>query len=103
MIPTFDVALAKSYKDHENKVWNSDGTPNGIWFASRKLDGCRCIAIKEKDAVILVPKHQEYYSLTLDQLQKTLHTPIIIDGRNVWNRHQAHEKGFTFRGVGLPR
>ena len=60
-------------------------------------------AIKDKDALILVTKHQEYYDLTLDQLKQTLRTPIIIDGRNVWNRHQALEKDFTFRGVGLPR
>ena len=60
-------------------------------------------AIKDKDAVILVTKHREYYNLTLDKLKQTLRTPIIIDGRNVWDRHQALEKGFTFRGVGLPR
>ena len=60
-------------------------------------------AIRDKDAVILVTKHREYYQLTLDRLKQTLRTPIIIDGRNVWNRHQALEKGFTFRGVGLPR
>jgi len=60
-------------------------------------------AIKNKDAVILVTKHQEYYNLNLDQLKQTLRTPIIIDGRNVYNRHQALKKGFTFRGVGLPR
>jgi len=60
-------------------------------------------AIRDRDAVILVTKHQEYYDLTLDQLKKTLNTPIIIDGRNVYDRHQALEKGFTFRGVGLPR
>jgi UDP-N-acetyl-D-mannosaminuronic acid dehydrogenase len=60
-------------------------------------------AIQGKDAVILVTRHNEYQELTLDQLKETLHTPIIIDGRNVWNRQQALEKGFTFRGVGLPR
>jgi len=60
-------------------------------------------ALENKDAVILVTKHKQYYDLTLDQLKQTLRTPIIIDGRNVWNRHQALQKGFTFRGVGLPR
>ena len=60
-------------------------------------------ALQDKDAVIHVTKHREYTRLTLDQLKQTLRTPIIIDGRNVWNRHQALQKGFTFRGVGLPR
>jgi UDP-N-acetyl-D-mannosaminuronic acid dehydrogenase len=60
-------------------------------------------SIQNKDAVILVTKHREYLDLALDQLKQQLRTPIIIDGRNVWDRHQALEKGFTFRGVGLPR
>ena len=59
--------------------------------------------LQDKDALNLVTKHREYYQLTLDQLKQTLRTPINIDGRNVWNRHQALQKGFTFRGVGLPR
>ena len=53
-------------------------------------------ALENKDAAILVTKHREYQHLTLDQLKATLRTPIIVDGRNVWNRHQAIEKGFTF-------
>jgi UDP-N-acetyl-D-mannosaminuronic acid dehydrogenase len=60
-------------------------------------------ALQNKDTIILVTKHREYTRLTLDQLKQTLRTPIMIDGRNVWNRHQALQKGFTFRGVGLPR
>ncbi len=60
-------------------------------------------ALQSKDAVMLVTRHREYQELSLDQLKKTLRTPVIIDGRNVWNRHQALEKGFSFRGVGLPR
>jgi len=60
-------------------------------------------ALRDKDAVILVTKHRDYYNLTLDRLKATLRKPIIVDGRNVWDRHQALEKGFTFRGVGLPR
>jgi len=40
LIPTFDVVLAKKYEDHKKKVNFSDG-----WWASRKLDGLRCICI----------------------------------------------------------
>jgi len=40
LIPTFDVVLAKKYEDHMKKVNFKDG-----WWASRKLDGLRCICI----------------------------------------------------------
>mgnify|MGYP002507805794 CR=1 FL=1 len=36
LIPTFDVALANSYKDVSSKVNIFDGS----WYASHKLDGC---------------------------------------------------------------
>ncbi len=60
-------------------------------------------AVTGKDCVILVTKHKEYLETDLDYLKKQLKTPIIVDGRNVWDRKEAINKGFTFRGVGLPR
>lgn len=41
LIPTFDVALAEAYNEKTKKKVNW----NDIWFASRKLDGVRCICI----------------------------------------------------------
>ena len=43
------------------------------------------------------------FETDLDYLKKHLNTPIIVDGRNVWDRNEALEKGFIFRGVGIPR
>ena len=43
LIPSFDVALANDYwKAKKNVDFKKDR-----WFASRKLDGCRCILIEE--------------------------------------------------------
>jgi len=58
-------------------------------------------ALQDNDAAILVTKHREYQQLT-HPLKATLRTPIIIDGRNLWNRQSTRE-GFTFREVGHPR
>src|SRR5690606_18325835 len=40
-IPTFDVALAEKFDGNEKKV----DFESGEWWASRKLDGVRCITI----------------------------------------------------------
>lgn len=40
-VEVFEVALANSYKDVEKKVNIFDGG----WYASRKMDGVRCIAV----------------------------------------------------------
>jgi UDP-N-acetyl-D-mannosaminuronic acid dehydrogenase len=59
--------------------------------------------LEGRDCILLVTRHREYCDLSLDALKEKMRTPIIIDGRNVWSRSEAISKGFTFRGVGLPR
>lgn len=41
LIPEFEVSLCKVYEDYKSKV-NFEGDK---WYASRKIDGCRCIVI----------------------------------------------------------
>ena len=68
-IPEFNVALAKDI----NKVPKSAKPvfEKGEWFASRKLDGVRCIAIKEGN-------HVQFYSrtgkefFTLDKIKEAI-------------------------------
>jgi hypothetical protein len=36
-------------------------------------------------------------------LKKQMSTPIIVDGRNVFNQEECLKLGFGFRGVGLPK
>ncbi|MGG4105268.1 ATP-dependent DNA ligase, partial [Paenibacillus lautus] len=43
-IPEFDVLLAKAYKDHGHKL-------KGRFYITLKLDGIRCVAIKQNGAV----------------------------------------------------
>jgi DNA ligase 1 len=48
LIPTFNVALANSYWDIQDKVdFDKD-----IWFASRKLDGCRLLTVVDELGVV---------------------------------------------------
>ena len=58
VIPTFDVALAEKYDDKHFDVYDSD------WYASRKLDGVRCIIRKEGDKVTAFSrKGKEFHTL----------------------------------------
>jgi len=58
-------------------------------------------ALQDSDCIAIVTKHREYTNFNLDELKKTMKTPIIIDGRNIFNPTTAKEHGFTFRGVGI--
>jgi len=58
-------------------------------------------AVKDRDCVAITTRHREYRELKLDWLREILATPVIVDGRNVFNQEDALSAGFTFRGVGI--
>jgi UDP-N-acetyl-D-mannosaminuronic acid dehydrogenase len=57
-------------------------------------------AVKGADVLIFATNHKEYYNLDLDDLKKKVRTPIIIDGRNIFDKKVVEEKGFIYRKVG---
>jgi UDP-N-acetyl-D-mannosaminuronic acid dehydrogenase len=57
-------------------------------------------AVKGADVLIFATNHKEYYNLDLDDLKKKVRTPIIIDGRNIFDKKLVEEKGFIYRKVG---
>ncbi len=57
-------------------------------------------AVVNADVLIFTTNHSEYYDINLDDLKKKIKTPIIIDGRNIFNKKLVEEKGFIYRKVG---
>lgn len=60
-------------------------------------------AVNGSDCLIVVTRHKEYLNMKPVTLKKQMSTPIIIDGRNVFNQEECLKLGFSFRGVGLPK
>jgi UDP-N-acetyl-D-mannosaminuronic acid dehydrogenase len=59
-------------------------------------------AIKDVDVLVLMTAHDEYGKTGLKGLRKLLKakTPILIDGRNVFDKAKAEKEGFVYLGVG---
>lgn len=57
-------------------------------------------AIKDSDALLLVTEWPEYWSPDYLRLLKDMHMPLIIDGRNIFDRKVLEIYGFTYIGVG---
>jgi UDPglucose 6-dehydrogenase len=55
---------------------------------------------KDCDALIVVTEWNEFKQLDLQKLKDLLKTPVIFDGRNLYDPHLMKESGFTYRGVG---
>ncbi len=57
-------------------------------------------ALENADAVVLSTKHKDYLNLDLKKMKKKLNTPVLVDGRNAFDREAAIKAGLTYRGVG---
>jgi UDP-N-acetyl-D-mannosaminuronic acid dehydrogenase len=57
-------------------------------------------AVVDADVLMFTTNHSEYYNIDLDDLRKKVRTPIIIDGRNIFDKKMVEEKGFIYRKVG---
>jgi len=57
-------------------------------------------AATDADALLILTDWREFTDLDLDRLRYTLRYPIVIDGRNLFDRAIMAEKGFTYLSVG---
>jgi len=52
------------------------------------------------DAIVLVTEWNEFKQLDMDRIKVAMRTPILVDGRNIYDPEQMRAKGFTYRGMG---
>jgi UDPglucose 6-dehydrogenase len=52
------------------------------------------------DALVLMTEWNEFKHLDLARLRGLMRTPVIVDGRNVYEPQPMWEAGFLYRGVG---
>ncbi|HEX6270301.1 MAG TPA: UDP-glucose/GDP-mannose dehydrogenase family protein [Anaerolineales bacterium] len=52
------------------------------------------------DALIVVTPWNEFKQLDLEKLKDILKTPVVYDGRNIYDPHLMKEMGFTYRAIG---
>jgi UDPglucose 6-dehydrogenase len=52
------------------------------------------------DALVLVTEWHELRVPDLAKLRSLMRTPVLFDGRNVWDPAQARSAGFTYFGIG---
>jgi len=71
LIPTFKVALAKEY---EGKCNWEDG-----WYASRKLDGVRCLAVAGEDGICKLYSRMGKELTTLNKVKEAIEATGIVN------------------------
>ena len=61
------------------------------------------VAAEGADAIVLITEWQELRQPDFARLRKIVRTPLLFDGRNVWDPIEARHKGFEYTGIGRPR
>lgn len=69
LIPTFEVQLAEKYDEKREKKINFE---KETWFASRKLDGLRCLALIDDNGDIEIMSRKGKNFHTLNKLKKEI-------------------------------
>jgi UDPglucose 6-dehydrogenase len=59
-------------------------------------------AVSGADAVAVVTEWKRFRELDLRRLKKAMRTPLILDGRNIFDPEKARALGFEYAGVGRP-
>ncbi len=85
-VKAFDpVAMENARKVLENRVE----------FAESAFE-----ALEGADALVLVTEWNEFRHVDFAKVKKALKSPVIFDGRNIYNPAQLKELGFTYYGIG---
>jgi len=57
-------------------------------------------ALENADAMVLMTGHEDFRNLDFQKVYKTMKTPIVIDGRRIYDPEKLREIGFYYRGIG---
>ena len=68
---------------------------NKIDYAKDSYD-----AAKGADCLAVVTEWNEFRDLDLAKVKKLMKTPLIADGRNIYDADKVKEQGFTYFGIG---
>ncbi len=55
---------------------------------------------KDSDAIIVITEWNEFKQLDLERIRLVMKTPILFDGRNVYDPAEVRSLGFAYRGIG---
>jgi len=68
--------------------------------ASVKLAASPLEAIDGAEALIVATEWKEFANVDFTELKARMHTPMIFDGRNLFDPETMRELGFDYRGIG---
>jgi UDPglucose 6-dehydrogenase len=57
---------------------------------------------KGADALLLLTQWSEFRRLDLERIRRSMHHPLLVDGRNLYDPREMRERGFLYHAIGRP-
>jgi len=64
------------------------------------MKGSALEAATDAEALVLATEWNEFNNIDLDEVKKAMHTPIVFDGRNLFDPGTMTQLGFRYYGIG---
>ncbi|MFH2033398.1 MAG: UDP-glucose/GDP-mannose dehydrogenase family protein [Candidatus Margulisiibacteriota bacterium] len=99
--PSIKVVQALIKKGARVSAYDPAAAPN----ASRLIKEAKIVkdmftAIEGADALVVLTEWPEFVELDLERVKKALKSPLIFDGRNIYDRGRVEDAGLEYVGVG---
>lgn len=79
--------------DHFEKYMTSIGVP--VDQFENKYD-----ALNGADGLVVMTEWKQYRAPDFEEIKSRLKTPVIFDGRNLWNTKKVLDQGFSYYAIG---
>jgi UDPglucose 6-dehydrogenase len=89
-------AIVQAYDPEAMKV------ARGIFGSKIKYASSSYAALEGADALLVVTEWNEFREPDFSRIKKLMKTPVIFDGRNIYNPRQIRAHGFEYRSIGRP-
>ena len=57
-------------------------------------------AASGSDALVIITEWEEFRNLDLQRIKRLLETPVIVDGRNIYDPREMQKLGFIYKSIG---
>lgn len=100
--PTENVikTLRSRYHSHNIVYIAHDPYVKSRDYTTTELTSDFSEAVTDADVLMFTTNHKQYYKIDMEELRKKVRTPIIIDGRNIFNKKDVEKFGFIYRKIG---
>jgi UDPglucose 6-dehydrogenase len=99
--PSLDVIRMLTQRGAEVSAYDPAAMENtraeipNICYASDQYE-----AVRGADALLLLTPWNQFRQADLNKVRELLRTPVLLDGRNIYDADEARKLGFVYAGIG---